>query len=173
MNQGRCPTQTDSSHSTQPAASALCEVWPSRAWRVSLLLLGCRASKVPTCGCTTVCHKLRCAARRHTTSSLLSQAVQPPALRKRHRQQPKRLCPVGDPRAGGRRVGVIRSAYGPTGSCYQPVGSGTPLSVVPQRRAKSSWDFGGGNSTDSRSNPISLRFRERANTTKAVAKGCA
>ena len=31
----RCPTQTDSSinssHSTQPAASALCEVWPTKS----------------------------------------------------------------------------------------------------------------------------------------------
>ena len=54
-------------------------------------LLGFRASKVPTRAVVPRCVTSYAARHGGTQPRLLSQAVQPPALRERHRQQPKRL----------------------------------------------------------------------------------
>ena len=54
----------------------------------------------------------------YTTSLLLTQAVRPPAVCERHRQQPQRLSAISAP---SRRASGKRSAVGPRVSLCQPV----------------------------------------------------
>ena len=73
-------------------------------------LLGFRANKVPTRAVVPRCVTSYAARHGGTQPRLLSQAVQPPALRERHRQQPKRLLvsAAAEP-AGWERTSGFRS----------------------------------------------------------------